>query len=162
MVSCPAGIVRMRSRRSMSLATRDREADGPRRVAQVRGRCRHGSRHVRRAQGCVHPEIVKIANRRQAPNRDLLRSTELQRRVTTATPFGARDGREVKEPWERFELTAHAWVGQWVGYALAFDCRRFRVAIAAGPNGLRGQAQAANGTTKATTLQAGARRRSGL
>ena len=57
-------------------------------------------------RGCVHPGIVKIAGQRQAPGHDLLRSIKLQRRVTTATPFGARDGHEVKEPRERFELTA--------------------------------------------------------
>ena len=54
----------------------------------------------------MHPAIVKIADRRQAPRRDLLRSMELHRRVTTATPFGARDGRKGKEPRERLELTA--------------------------------------------------------
>ena len=53
----------------------------------------------------MHPGIVKIADQRQAPGRDLLRSIELQRRVTTATPFGAHDGHEGKEPRERFELT---------------------------------------------------------
>ena len=49
---------------------------------------------------------------RQAPGRDLLRSIGLQRRVTTATPFEARDGHEVKEPRERHELTARAYVDQ--------------------------------------------------
>ena len=83
-----------------------RNADGSGRFAQMRGSFRRRSRDARRAKGCAHPGIVKIADRRQAPRRDLLRSIELQRRVTTATPFGARDGHEGKEPWKRFELTA--------------------------------------------------------
>ena len=61
---------------------------------------------MRGTKGCMHPGTVKIADQHEAPGRELLRSIELQRRVTTATPFGARDGREGKEPWERFELTA--------------------------------------------------------
>ena len=72
------------------------------RTAREGGRCRRRSRDMRRAKGCVHPGIVKIAGWRQAPGRDLLKSIELQRRVTTATPYGALDGHEVKEPREKF------------------------------------------------------------
>jgi len=43
---------------------------------------------------------------RRAPACDLLRWGQLWRQVTTATPFGARDGRKDKEPWESFKLTA--------------------------------------------------------
>ena len=84
-----------------------RNADGPRRFTQMRGSFRRRSRDVRRAKGCVHPGIVKVTGRRQAPGRDLLRSIELQRRVSTATPFGARDGHEGKEPWESVQLNAY-------------------------------------------------------
>ena len=43
---------------------------------------------------------------RNHPGRDPLTLIELQRQVTTATPVGAHDRREGKEPRERFELTA--------------------------------------------------------
>ena len=103
----------MRSRRSMSPATRCRAMQTGRVVSRTSGdRCRRRSRDVQRAKGCVHPGIVKIARRRQAPHCDLLRSMELQRRVTTATPFGARDGREDKEPHGSAQLTGQSRAGQ--------------------------------------------------
>ena len=100
---------------------RPRDATEPRRACE--GKL---SPHVERrapSKGCVHPCTVKIAGRHRASGRNLLRSIELQRRVTTATPFGARDGREGKEPRERMELTARACVGQWAACAFAGVCR---------------------------------------
>ena len=133
---------------------------GPRHVAHMRRLCRSTSRDVRGTKGSVHRGIVKIVDRRQVPGRDLLRSIELRRRVTTATPFGAHDRREGKEPWERFELAARACVGQWVTSAPASLCGRFRVATAAVPNGIRGKPQATTGASMTAALQAHRRRRS--
>ena len=75
----------------------------------------------------MHPGIVKIADRRQAPGRDLLRAIELRRRVTTATPFGARDGHEGKEPRESIQWTARVDVRQENTARIWAVCRRFRV-----------------------------------
>ena len=107
LVTCPAGIARESlSAIDIAVHARPRNAEGLCRVAQVRGTLSPQVERLATSKGCVHPRIVNVAGWRQTPGRDLLRSIELQRRVTTATPFGAYDRREGKEPREKFELTA--------------------------------------------------------
>ena len=80
---------------------------------------------------------VKVAGRRQAPGRDLLRSIELRRRVTTATPFGARDGHEGKEPRESIQWKARVDVRQEDATRTWALWRRFRMENALELNDVR-------------------------
>ena len=85
----------------------------------------------------MHPGIVKIADRRQAPGRDLLRAIELRRRVTTATPFGARDGHEGKEPRESIQWKTRVDVRQEDATRTWALWRRFRMENALELNDVR-------------------------